>query len=361
MAGIDREIAANPAYENDFRKLTQGVLQEISGEIAKSVSYTGAPQAPVKPFTPFEQDISDIVTPVGKAMRGIGSGIASGAQNIAHYFTGVGGPGAWAGGPDRQLEPAAIPSPAASPVPALAVPGGVNATPKPEPSAEQSPAKPHKWDKYANIFEHLADMPDKEFVSYVDRHPNVSGLGYVKGENGKIERVIQNPTDRHEGGQPPITLKQYESMQRDRQLGIEEKRMNIENENKDMTRKMYEETKTAAQKSKDQQDFEKRVDLESPKVGVTPSGKDIPIREVGMLDIYDSGRGLDKAGDMLSEIQSLAAKREEIIKEEILKKGVQYKAEDINKPGTPTYKIREEFKKKYRDAILEAARIRSRE
>lgn len=115
-----------------------------------------------------------------------------------------------------------------TPTPPVVSPANPVIAPTINPSAIPTKETPHPWDKYKNIYEHLADMPDAEFMSYVDRHEGATGLGYVapsgykpgKGDKGKIQRIIQNPEDRPEGGHPGIGLKQYEALQKEKELAF---------------------------------------------------------------------------------------------------------------------------------------------
>lgn len=150
-----------------------------------------------------------------------------------------------------------------------------------------------------------------------------------------------------------IVAKERIALERDRLA--ETKRYNdIRAEDVDLKRRAELETKLAAQTLKNSDSFYKSWELISPVVGSDETGKPIKARDVGLLDILDSGQKFrDKVPDLYPAAQQVWDRRELQIRDAILAlKGGEYKPEDINKPGTKTYKYREMLKKKYREALL---------
>jgi hypothetical protein len=134
----------------------------------------------------------------------------------------------------------------------------------------------------------------------------------------------------------------------------ETKRYNdIKAEDVDLKRKADMETKLAAQTLKNSDSFNKSWDLVSPTVGVDEAGKPIKARDVGLLDILDTGQKFrDKVPELYPAAQQLWDRREQWVVDQFKKNKRIYNPLDINKPGTETYEVRRRAIKTYRDELM---------
>ena len=154
--------------------------------------------------TPLQEDIAGVADTAAGVLATGGAAAVDLASRVGSYVLGT---------PKTELYkglriPSPTPPPGEVPPPAAALGTPIPVKPTgPTAAATPTEGKPHKWDKYKDIYEALADIPDAEFKAYVDRHPDAAGLGYAAGAKGKMERVIERPAP-----PPGPTAKQLTAM-----------------------------------------------------------------------------------------------------------------------------------------------------
>jgi hypothetical protein len=119
---------------------------------------------------------------------------------------------------------------------------------------------------------------------------------------------------------------------------------------------MLAERKTAREESnllKKESDFQKKLIAISPPGEMDPeTGKAQPNWQVGLLDLMDQGHAPQDMYGYGEAAKSLWDKRESSIVAEFARKGLQYNPTEINKPGTVTYRGRQELIRKIRERQL---------
>lgn len=139
------------------------------------------------------------------------------------------------------------------------------------------------------------------------------------------------------------------------QARIEEmKRYNdIRAEDVDLKRRQEANIKTETQSLKNSDSFFKHLEIVSPDRGIDETGKPIKARDIGVLDMMDSGQKFrDKVPDFYPAAQQLWDRREKEVVDAFAAGKKKYVAGDINKTGSETYKLRQQALKRIRDRML---------
>lgn len=149
-----------------------------------------------------------------------------------------------------------------------------------------------------------------------------------------------------------IAAKERTALERDRLT--ETKRLNdLRAEDVDLKRKQEADIKAGAQSLKSSDSFFKHLELVSPTAGMDETGKPIKARDVGVLDMMDSGQKFrDKVPDFYLAAQQLWDRREKEVLDAFTAGKKQYVAGDLNKTGSETYKLRQLALKRIRDRML---------
>lgn len=141
---------------------------------------------------------------------------------------------------------------------------------------------PHPADKYKDIYDLAPNLSDAGFKALMKEHPEISGLGYSEGPDGRMLRIIDRPKpaapelvtipEAHNAAQLEIARESMKSRE-----GYQKERIATTNRGIDEVRKAESERKVAA-------DFEKKLKDRSP--------KDLygnPNMKVGLFDMATSG------------------------------------------------------------------------
>lgn len=372
MAGVGREL--NPDFRSGIRVEMDDALEALlnlgsGGEVQAGTAplrsaraeaavraNSPGPGESLADFKKRTQAAVDSGTYVPPQRSAFGADTANAALDLGRKL--VGGVFATPVTGTTAATASAPKAPTAAPA-AVAVP----ASPQEPAGAGGAGAKPHPLSKFKDVYDYAASLDDKKFKQFVDLNidnPDFKGIGYVES-GGKLEKVISKPEapalprmtpDQAVAASHLLGVGERNDLQRERNAEI--KRYNdIRAEDVDLRRQQTKELKNQEMAMKSADAFGKHLELVSPTVGTDETGKPIKARDIGLLDIMDSGQKFrDRAPDLYPAAKQLWDTRERQIRDQILAAKGEYRPEDINKPGTKTYAAREVAKKYYREALL---------
>lgn len=247
------------------------------------------------------------------------------------------------------------------------VPVNTNRMITPETQA-QAPAR-HPAEGFADVYAYAESLSPDKFKRFVDRNQDkegFSGFGYIEAKDPKtgkmrIEKVIDRPSN-NGGGMGGIDLSKatvgdleaigpiLNAMEARKDNALYRQGLLETRKDEAATRKSMADEALSSKKAIS---FQNRLDITSPTVGVDEAGKPVKARDVGLLDMMDSGMKFrDDVPDIYPAAENLWNTRERDIVSQFKAKGIPYNPSDINKPNTPTFKNREILKKMYRDAMI---------
>lgn len=88
-------------------------------------------------------------------------------------------------------KPAAVPAASSVPISAKSAPA-IDSTAA-TPSLQKTQTQP---DDMSSVYDRLSKLNDQQFKQFVDERHGVPGVGYIIGQDGKMKRLIENPTNK---------------------------------------------------------------------------------------------------------------------------------------------------------------------
>lgn len=387
----------DPRNRSPLRKKMDDAVITGAGAIANAVSpvntadQSGAqqPGESLEAFRTRTQAAVDTGTYVPPTRSAFGAGAANTSIDIARKIGGALFPSSETAAAPKPIEGVGVKQPEApkpvNSMPSFATgvdenqpfPGGQQTTPGPGAGGETPWYKKNGWGivdtptgpNAVRVTKGVSPTTGGELTN-IEARGNIPGLQKTEDPVSKVMRevdeLVENVTSGKYKTMPRSTFGQLVELRKSQltaQLGLEGHRQSAKDRDAVAREKIAEtkrfndiraEDKDREQALRSSEAFGKHMELTSPTVGTDDTGKPIKARDIGLLDIMDSGEKFRaKAPELYPAAQQLWDRRELAIRDAIIAKGGEYKAEDVNKPGTKTYASREVARKRYRDALLQ--------